>query len=347
MIQLTYGQAKAELARVSGSSGMSVSDPRVLDRTNLAIQELMNEGDWPNVVDRWLFRVDAETGLVALPSIFDRMMQMTVDDCPKTIVSPWYEFYAYGPGTQDDYTAYNRVRRCWIDVTTDRGEMPVVTPIPDAVNVPTGPWVLRVYATVDEDVAGVPPTINIQGLDTDGLIIRTLASGAYYNGLNVAIDFGVPYTETTQEFSKITSIVKPTTNGYVRLTAWNGTDEVELSNFAYNETAPSYRHYYIPSMHNRGRSGVREKVLLARCRKRYIPVVEDNDPLIISNITALKAMVIAVWKREAGKPDEYALQKQTAVDILTKEANGYLGKSRIPAVSFQKGWPIGSLPCVR
>jgi hypothetical protein len=329
---------------------MSVSDPRVVQRINSAIQELFQEGDFPGVVDRWLMRFDQATGLVALPHQLDRLMQVTVDDIPLTIVSPWYEYYQYGPGVQDDYDALGNARRCWIDVVKDRGDMPVVTQIPDPVNVPTGPWVLRVYATVNEDVAGVAPEINIQGLDVNGLIIRSLTdgtSGDWYNGLNVPIDFDVPYTQTTQQFSQITGVAKPETNSCVRLTAWNGTDEVELSNYAFNETAPSYRHYYIPKLHNLGIFGGRQKILLARCRKRFVPAADNNDLLIISNLLALSEMVIAQWKRTAGELQEYMVHKQAAVDILRKEATGYLGKSKIPGLTFQRGFPIGSMPFVR
>lgn len=363
MIQITYGQAKAQIARIAGSTGMSVSDPRVLERTNLAIQELMDEGDFPNVVDRYHMRFDQATGLISLPYFLDRMISATVDHVPTTIVSPWWEFVAYGAGYQDDYYPNGGRRYNWIDVVTDRGESPVRTPIPDAaVSELTGPWVLRVYATVNETECGVIPVLNVQGLDSDGLAIRTsdgtadvctngtsdgTATTGYYNGVKIPIDFSVAYTETTQEFSKITAVVKPETRSYVRLTAWNGTDEVELANYAYDETAPSYRHYYIPHLHNRGRSGAQERVLLARCRKRFVPITADNDMLVISNLPALKAMVVAVWQRETGEFQAYAAQKQTAIDILRKEAMGYLGKARVPAVSFSRGFPMGSVPFVR
>lgn len=306
----------------------------------------MEEGQFPGVVDRYLFRADQATGLVALPYTLDRMMQCTVDGVPDTIVSPWFEFVQYGPGLQDDYDAYGVVRRNWTMDIFDRGEMPVITPIPDFNSSMEGPWVLRVYASVDEESGA---EMNIRGLDTDGLIIRSQpdgTSGDWITGINVAIDNDVPYTETTQEFSSVTAIQKPETNGYVKLTAWNGTDEVELSNYAYNETEPSYRHYYIPRIHNRGYSGIRDRILLARCHKRFVPVSEDNDPLIISNINALKCMFIAQWKRDAGDFEAYSIQKQTAVDILNKEATGYLGKARTPAISMTRGFSLGASPWV-
>jgi hypothetical protein len=325
---------------------MSVTDPRFIERLNLCQQELMDEIDGlPGVVDRWLFRVNRTTGLVALPYTLDRLMQATVDGIPDMITSPWFEFVQYGPGLQDDYdTQGNPVRNWTLDIF-DRGEMPVVTPIPDAINGVLGPWVLRVYAAVDENVGGVPPEMNVQGLDADGLIIRTTdgTNSDDYTGVNMDIDFAVPYTQGTQQFTKITSVVKPVTRGYVKLTAFNGSVEVELSNYAYNETAPSYRHYYIPRILAAPCLNT-QAVILGRCHRRFVPVSEDNDPLIISNINALSCMFIAQWKRTAGDYAAYEEMKTQAIDILRKEAMAYLGKTKLPAMSVQKGFSLGSIP---
>ncbi len=349
MIQRTLGSVRPELSRTAGTTGMSVTDARFIARLNMVQEELMNEQDWPGVVDQWLFKVDQDSGMIAAPYMFDRVMQITVDDIPKIVVSPYFEFYAYGSGITDDYTAYGRQRRCWVDVAIPKLESPTVKPIPSS-DVAAGPWVLRLYCAVDENVLGVPPTINIQGLDNDGLIIRSLSDGTagdYINGINVDLDFSQPYVETTQEFSKITAVIKPSTNGYIKITAWNGVTEYELSNYAFNETVCSYRHYFVGAVSNRGRSGVRDKVVLARCRRRFVPVAEDNDVLMISNLPALQCGIIAAWKRESGDYEAYQIQKATAVDLLKKEAMAYHGKSRIPSITFQRGYPVGPSPCVR
>ncbi len=86
-------------------------------------------------------------------------------------------------------------------------------------------------------------------------------------------------------FAKLSTIVKPQTNGYIRLTATDGTSEVTLSDYAPVETTPSYRNYYIPSLW-RPQVGICNRVVLARARKRFVPVSEDRDMLIISNIKA-------------------------------------------------------------
>lgn len=329
-------------------TGMSLTDPRFIERLNLAQQEIINLGDWPGVVDRWHLLFDEITGELVLPYYLDRLMQVTVDRVAAQIMSPWAEFVQYGVGPQDDTVLAgdgnsNFVPRCWIRDCLDRGEVVSRFPIPVA----DGPWVLRCYATVDEAVAGVNPVINLQGYK-DKKVIRSLTdgtSGTWYNGENLEIDFGVPYTETTHEFDSLSAVVKPETNGYVRITAWNGTDEITLSDYAPVETTPSYRNYFIPQLY-RPQQGVCNRVVLARARRRFVPVAEADDVLIIGNIPALKAMIIAQWKRDAGNVDEAEYYLATCKRILTEEAMAYRGKSRTPAISFTRGFSIGAFPNV-
>lgn len=339
MVRRTYGQLKSRLAQVAQATGMPITDSRLLEYTNDAVQELIDTGDYPGVVDRWLFVFDQTTGILPLPYEFDRLMQVSVDDIPIQIVSPWFEFYGFGPGPQyDPDTFVDTDGRYWVNDVLDRGDSPTNIEIP-AVD---GPWNLRVYNTVSEDADSY---VNIQGLDPDGLIIRTMANGTggesgWINGENLYVPSS-GYTQSMEQFSKITAFKKLETNGYIRLTAWNGTTEVELGNYAFNETDCSRRRYYIPTLF-RADADARDRIVMARCRRRFVPVAENNDTLLIGNILALQEMMIAQWKRKAGSLDEYAAHKSQAIAILRAEANSYLGKSRIPAISFQRGYSFGS-----
>ncbi len=353
MISRTYGDVKAEIARVSGTSGMSVTDPRVLARLNEAIQELMNEGAFPGVVDRWHLR--ATDGHICLPPELDMLLEFTADGVPAQIVSPWAEFVNYGPGIAYDLLPRGGRRnwfRCGTGNLYDRGELCVKTPIPisdgscSCADVPVGPWVIRQYANpAANEASGIYSTI--QGLDENGLTVRSEVDGTWINGVRLGISSGSGFTETTQNFSSIEAYTKPKTNGYVRITAWNGTDEIELSNYAPWQTTPSYHHYFSPYLQAAVRFGPCCRVVLARARRRFVPVAEDTDVLIISNVQALKSMVIALWKREAGNLDVYAAKKLTAVDIMKKEAVAYTGKVRSPAITFQRGFNVGTLPPIR
>jgi len=342
---------------------MPVTSDGVRDKINLATQELMNEGAFPGIVDRWKIR--AVSGKIVLPPQLDMLLEFTVDGVPQSVMSPWAEFVNYGPAMAEDILPRTSafINRAWWGMQGgnlyDRGEQPVYTVIPvsdgscGCADTPVGPWNLRVYANVEED-----PDIYLtaQGVKWDSEeIVRTYVptsdgSGMeWINGERIPISNGSSFFESTEQYSKLTVITKPETNSYVRLTAWNGTDEIELSNYSPWETTPSYHHYFSPLLQDLNRMETNEcrRVVLARCRKRFVEVQENTDILIISNVPALKAMVIAQWKRDAGAIDEYIAQKNTAVDIMKKEALAYTGKVRMPALTFQRGAALGTIPFVR
>ena len=76
-------------------------------------------------------------------------------------------------------------------------------------------------------------------------------------------------------------------------------------------------------------------------------MTEDNDTLIIGNVLALQEMMLAQWNRRVPDLDLYVAHKQTAVDLMRKEAAAYLGKSRTPSLTFSRGYPLGAMPFVR
>ena len=356
MIQRTYGQVKDFLSTYALNNGVPVDDTRLIDYTNRAVRELMNEGDWPGVVDTWYLRYDSATGMLSLPGHLDRLLNVSIDDAPKEIRSPWFEFVQYGPGSvrDEEVDSYGNTlgkRQNWTGWLVDRGmactqyELP--TKSEDSATQAAAPWYLRVYATVDEDIDSVSPVLHVDGLDEDGHSIRTTpdAGATWISGENIDIDFAAAggFTQSVKAYSQIGAIVKPVTNQAVRLTAWNGTTEIELSRYEWDETTPAYRRYYVPELAKPAASlGLRDRVVRARCRRRFIPVAADNDVLIIGNELALVEMMIAQWKRQNGNIDEYASHKMVAVDLLRKESVAHNGKTRTPAITFSRGWGLGS-----
>ncbi len=339
MIRRTFGQVRAQLAAIAGQSSIPVTDNLLMGYVNDAIFELANEGDWPGVVDRWYFAFDQVTAEVCLPYELERLIDVTVDDVPLEIRSPWYEFVQYGPGIQREADTVRSTRRSWVNVVMDRGEQCVRQQLP----LVGGPWTLRVESSVDEDPDA---RVNIQGLDDDGLIIRSQSitdgtSGDWTNGIDLTI--GTSGDSSSQPFSVVQAFKKPATNGYVKLLATNGTDTIELSNYAYNETSPSYRKYFIPHLWRPQLApAYRPRVILARCRRRFVPIAEDNDVLMIGNVLALGEMMIAQWYRTMPDRTEFATHKVNAIDIMRKEAMAYMGKSRTPGLTFSRGFPVGS-----
>lgn len=319
MIKRTLGDVKPELATYAGSSGMAVNDPRFLARLNRAIEELMNEGDWPGVVDRYRFATYG--GIITLPSSLNRIMGIALEGEPIEMLSAWYEFSAGGPGENSG----------WTDCALDHGESCVFQ------NVPTsGAYQLQVSADVDERVSGVRPKIVIRGYDENGLWIRSSIG----DGVEVEIngDTAPKLTLTEKRFSFVESVQKPITKGYVHLHA-STTGTPHLASYAASETRPSYRQYRIPGLPD-------DKLhrLLIRAKKRFIPLRADSDELAISNISALELMLTALQARAASDIGKYHANRQMAVQLLKKEAESYRGKTVKPAITFARGFGMGCTP---
>lgn len=339
MVIRTLGSVRSPISRVCGQTGVPADSSVIVDNINEAIEELINAGDWPGVVDRYNFKI--EDGEVVLPAQFDRLMGFSVGTAVFQTRSPWFEFVDYGPGPNAEFGGNS----IGVDgILLDRGEAPVFTPIPDDDT----SYTLYTVGEVDERVLGVRPEINVQGIgDNSGMqarTVRTNVAGSWIDGEQLAINGDTPPFEFagTSVFTNVTQVVKPITKGYVELWATNGTNDVLLSTYAPKETIPTYRKYYIPSHHAAGTTTV-----LVRARKRFVPVVNDTDQLIISNLPALKAMVQAFSLRDNNDWAAYAQTRMIAIQLMKEEAKSYRGTARTPVINFSAGYPLGALPGIR
>lgn len=332
MIRARYADLKPELARIAGATGMNVTDTRVLSYTNLATQELIDEWDWPQLVVRMQFKTT--NCRINVPSEFDRILALCVNNVPMVMQSPWYEFVGYGPqfpGTPP--TAFDNNLLGELQGVLDMQERATFQDIPadGSLYYPT------VYATMDERVQGIRPTIILQGYDNNGQWIRSLnAAGTQIDGVELAINGDAsPYGVTSPvPFSEITGAIKPITKGYLSVYMTGGTQpNFFVVTYAPYETQPFYRRYEIPGL----ASGT-TYCMKARLRKRFVPIVNDNDMLMIPNLPALSTMVQAVYYRESGNLQNYASFKLIAVDILKKEMTSYIGKQRQkPLITMPEG----------
>ena len=93
-----FKDVKNELARVAGQTGFKADDPRLKDRVNLAQERLLQEGNWPGVLERCRFCI--YHGVIALPEKYDAVIGIALDKDPKPVADPWYEFLEHGPGVQ-------------------------------------------------------------------------------------------------------------------------------------------------------------------------------------------------------------------------------------------------------
>ena len=143
---------------------------------------------------------------------------------------------------------------------------------------------------------------------------------------------------TVNAFRSIDAINKTATKGWVRVYAVDPTTGAEycIAILAPDETLPQYRRYAIPG-HER-EEGVNVTVL---AKRKFIPVVTDDDDLIVTNLGALKMMAIAIEKEENNNLDEAMKYEEKAVELLReelKEVEGAnIGRPQIQMEAFAMG----------
>ena len=143
---------------------------------------------------------------------------------------------------------------------------------------------------------------------------------------------------TVNAFRSIDAINKSPTKGWVRVYAVDPVTGAEncIAILAPDETLPQYRRYAIPG-HER-EEGVTVTVL---AKRKFIPVITDDDDLIVTNLGALKMMAIAIEKEENNNLDEAMKYEEKAVELLReelKEVEGAnIGRPQIQMEAFAMG----------
>jgi hypothetical protein len=167
-------------------------------------------------------------------------------------------------------------------------------------------------------------------------------TGLYPWTINWIYPTGLTMTElprtTVNAFRSIDAINKTATKGWVRVYAVDPTTGAEycIAILAPDETLPQYRRYAIPGLERQ--EGVSVTVL---AKRKFIPVVTDDDDLIVTNLGALKMMAIAIEKEENNNLDEAMKYEQKAVELLReelKEVEGAnIGRPQIQMEAFAMG----------
>ena len=143
---------------------------------------------------------------------------------------------------------------------------------------------------------------------------------------------------TVNAFCSIDAINKTATKGWVRVYAVDLTTGSEscIAILAPDETLPQYRRYAIPG-HER-KEGTTVTVL---AKRKFIPVLTDDDDLIITNLGALKMMAIAIEKEENNNLEEAMQYEEKAVQLLReelKESEGAnIGRPQVQMEAFAMG----------
>ena len=297
---MTLAQARQLLHQHISPNGPD--DAAVPARINEVCERFFVSGRWKGMIVE--VALDATQVYVTLPRRCEAILGVTVQKTPRTPFSRWYSFVPGGPGeiSSGNYSGP--------DIVLDAGDNHPVFRDP-----PYEAFRLRVkvLSTSDRDTGNY---VVLKGTDTDG---NTVCSADGSEGL--LLNLTAAENTTSQYFSTITGVLKPLTNGYLTLWAVNAAgQETQIGEYEPGETDIGYRRYSIMRADNSETPTVR-----ALCKRRFIPVLSENDDIIPGNMGALKLGLISLKYEDTNDLERATEYFQRALSLLNaelKEARG-------------------------
>ena len=310
---------------ISRIIGVCETDSRVPQFLNEAQERLIPKGKWLGTVQR--YRFCGNSSCVTLPRQVETVEAWWLCNVPGEVRDRWYENLGNGPGLRTDTAGSPRQ-------LIDRGTACVYNDMSGANS----------FVNVQSSVAeAADARILIRGYDQNAQWIRTqepASSGVWIDGEYVAIN--TTGTRSVNKFSTVTETIKPVTKGPVNLYEWPqalGANFQQIAYYESDETIPIYRRYLIPNIANSGTccgasSDCEDKAVTLLVKLRHIPVVNDNDFMILGNLAALKLMVMAILKEERNRFSEAQAYEAKAIGELQNELSSFEGDGAIPVIRF-------------
>lgn len=265
-------------------------------RVNELCERFFVSGKWKGMLVE--VDLDASEGYVTLPRRCESILGITVQKAPRTPFGRWYSFSPGGPG-EVDLSSYSGP-----DLVIDLGDG-----YPTYVDSPYTSFRVRVKVPNASD-RNNGNYVLIKGTDSDGKAVYD-SDGSEGITLNLA----AADNTTSQYFSKITSITKPPTLGYLTLWAVNSSNaETEIGEYEPGETNVSYRRYKVTRADTSETPTVR-----ALCKRRYVPVVSENDEVIPGNMGALKLGLISLKYEDTNDLERASEYFTKALSLLNAE----------------------------
>lgn len=346
MARITLGQAKK--TRLPQVMGICATEPRFVQWLNEAVQQCLFLGKWVGTYGR--YQICACDGCLTWPRQIETIETIAVCDRPIPVRNEWFEFLEQGVGIQQTPGCDNGEGGggCYGNAGQQLLDRGTACTFNDIVGLNKK---VRVYADVAE-ASGAQ--ILLIGYDENGNWIRTQTSGVWHDGEYVTLSTA-PQT-SIHFFTKLSSVIKPITNGFIRLYEYNNdlTTQRALAIYEPSEQSPNYRRSLVNALCRGGcsnpitdESKCQRSTITVMAKLAFIPVVEDNDFLLIGNIPALKAMVKAVMYGEQDKPDSIqkaVAQKALAKQFLQEELDSYQGDGAKISLNIETNSGMGVGP---
>lgn len=299
----TFGYAKQKLAKFV-DSGSCPTNPNVGERINEAIENILLIEDWHLTLQKMRFFVKNDS--FPLPHFVERIVTCRFDiGVPGRVNSKFFEFMEGGP-LNDKWDQSGM--KALLDLGDNHATMFEVPrdktlhliALTDSIADANLALSIRMKTTKDHDAAETLPVSPWKGLVEGTILWDTLAFSS------------LPVTA-------IDSLVKPMTTGYITLLAVDKTTKETwmLAKYHPHETNPGFRRYGL--MNAAPDADGTQVEINAIVKMRYVPAINDNDPLLVQNMPALKAMIQALRENDSGKFETGMAFKKECIWLLKQQ----------------------------
>ena len=294
MPRLTLGDVKTSRLPYAVNLCGTQNESKLTALVNEAQERLLAKGKWVGTYGRYRISVDA--GCITWPRQIGTIEAWAYCEGPGRLRNEWYEFQECGPGLQDSEnnrgsTMIDRGEACtYANITVTGNRIAVrAEHASDA-----GKKIILKYYTS----TGVKVLTQIDGTWQEGEEITIVAPPAYALSANAVLPNG------------LYSVLKDTTNQPVSLWLYDpsaGAIGSRIALYEPSETRPVYRRSQVPGLDQFSTCTdddcEDQRTVTVIAKFRHIPVVNDNDELLIGNLPALKLACQSILYEEQERLD--------------------------------------------
>lgn len=302
---LTVAQVRSQYEGLVNPSSQFI--PALNEVTN----RLMTHDMWHGCTDEVLFPASTATRLV-LPRQFIAILGYDINSVPRPTWSTFHQYIERGIGWVDP----DQMAPFGLIADTDVCCQVAVS----------GTATLRVKPSLAVDAGKV---IRFYGTDQNGDPVSTQPSGIEGIDLTTA----VPSSTTTQQFTNL-SMVRCQTPMQGNWTLWQVVDgqETQIGTYYPFDSIPTFRRYKI---------GLRQSTDVIRCfcRRQWMPVYHETDPVFPGHLPALK---LGFRARQLENSNSYGTGRGPNADDMWERAYAELDK----LLSVRRGSELPSLKII-
>jgi hypothetical protein len=323
-MRITLSQVRSVISKVLNVC--STSDD-VADYVNRACERLLYKAHYADSYAR--YRVCTHEACITWPRELETIEAAMIDRTPIKIRNQWFEFLGSGPGGMDQSSIVGLQ-------LVDRGNSVAFDEVAGTDKK------LAIYCDGSEDVT---QRVVLRFLTNYGGKAFSSVGSVVIEGESIALPAAGNYNYTAQQVAAggLYHVVKPVTNNMVRLYEYDTTTGAlrPLAYYEPNETVPCYRNSLIPNLAGMIGSDCdtgatcEDITVIVMGKKRFIPVVSEDDLLMVPNIEAVRLGCQAIKNEESLLHDDAIKLWALAVQCLEDQSRHVQGSGSEQPMKMQ------------